>query len=103
MPVTFNSSNPVVVGSTAKANQYARVFNNTLANHEGQIAIAGQAAGAIIIASSAGQLGVVPNAYGVVKCDGAGGVEIGPASNLRCDEEAAGRLVAPVGTDMWAT
>lgn len=103
MPVTFEPTNPVVVGSTAKANQYARVFNNTLANHEGQIAIAGQAEGSIVIAASATQLGVVANAYGVVKADGAGAVTIGPASNLRCDQEAAGRLVAPVGADKWAT
>lgn len=98
----FNDVNPVVVGATAKANQYARVFNNTLALYEGQMAIAGQSAGAIVVAADSVSLTVVPNAYGVVKADGAGGVTIGPASNLRCDSEAAGRVVLPVGADKWA-
>ena len=99
----FNSTNPVVVGSTAKASQYARVFNNTLALYEGKMSVAAQAAGDAMYFSSATQVGRVAHAYGILKFSGAGVVSIGPASNLRCDQESAGRTVLPVGADKWAT
>lgn len=58
MPV--NTTNPVVVGAATKKDHYDRVFDNIVALYGGEIAIAGQAALDIVIASSAGQLDTVP-------------------------------------------
>lgn len=99
----FNNVNPVAVGYTAKASQYTRAFDNTLALYEGKMSVAAQAAGDAMYFSSPTQIGRVAHAYGILKFSGAGVVSIGPASNLRCDQEAAGRSVLPVGADKWAT
>lgn len=99
----FNSTNPVAVGYTAKASQYKRVFDNTLALYEGKMALPSQAAGDAMYFSSATQIARVAHAYGILKFSGSGTVTIGPASNLRCDQEAAGRCVLPIGADKWAT
>lgn len=56
MPGTFNSTNPVSVGLSTKADHYNRAFNNGLACYAGEMAITGQAAFDDIYASSATQL-----------------------------------------------
>jgi hypothetical protein len=100
----YNAPPVVTTGQLALASDWnTYIKDNIIELRGGGVAIASQAAGDIVYASSATQLARLANAYGVVKCTGSGGVSIGPASNLRCDQESAGRCVLPVGADKWAS
>jgi hypothetical protein len=56
---TFNATNPVSVGLATKKDHYDRAFDNGLVVREGGIAMTGQAAQDVVIATSATQLGRV--------------------------------------------
>jgi len=54
--MAFNGTDPVSVGEATKADDYHRVFDNTVAVRAGEIAMTSQAAGDFVRATSTTQL-----------------------------------------------
>lgn len=63
--MAFNGTNPVIVGATAKANQYTRAFNNTTALYEGALALPGQTALDLFYAIDGESMGRIPKGTGL--------------------------------------